>query len=148
MFHDGWLIGLTAGGSKEPNYWMNPQISFTVDSNTELMKNSNRSVILSLLQKYNRQKRVAYGISQADEFIKFAVYKVIGGLVKYRQYFEKSKPVSKADLELVGSSGVYLNQREVTGRFSLSAGVYLVIPSCYDSDVEGEFLIRIFTSIY
>jgi hypothetical protein len=53
--------------------------------------------------------------------------------------------IESTDLERVSSSGSYTNKREVTSRFALSAGAYVIVPSCYDEDVEGEFLIRIFT---
>jgi hypothetical protein len=49
------------------------------------------------------------------------------------------------DLERIDSSGAYTNKREVSARFTLKTGVYVIIPSCYDEDVEGEFLLRIFT---
>lgn len=53
--------------------------------------------------------------------------------------------IASCDLERISSSGAYTNKREVTGRFSLKTGAYVIVPSCYDEDVEGEFLIRIFT---
>jgi len=121
---------------------------FTISEGNLINEDATCPVIVTLMQKYSRQKRAAFNINSAEEYIQFGVYKVIGGLEKYRKYFEKSKPVSNIDLELIGSSGIYLNQREVTGKFSLPAGSYLVIPSCFDSDIEGEFLIRIFTAIY
>ena len=42
-------------------------------------------------------------------------------------------------------SGAYINKREVTGRFRVQPGNYILIPSIYESDREGTFLIRIFT---
>jgi hypothetical protein len=48
-------------------------------------------------------------------------------------------------LERVGTSDAYINRREVTKRFLLPAGDYLIIPSCYDFGHECEFLVRVFT---
>ena len=42
-------------------------------------------------------------------------------------------------------SGAYINKREVTSRFRVKPGQYLLIPSTYDADREGQFLLRIFT---
>lgn len=33
----------------------------------------------------------------------------------------------------------------MTGRFRVKPGYYLLIPSTYEQDREGEFLIRVFT---
>lgn len=49
------------------------------------------------------------------------------------------------DLIRIGSSGPYINNREVTQRFRVEPGHYLIIPSTYDEDVAHEFMLRIFT---
>lgn len=41
--------------------------------------------------------------------------------------------------------GAYINKREVTGRFRVKPGNYVLIPSTYEADREGQFLIRIFS---
>jgi hypothetical protein len=41
--------------------------------------------------------------------------------------------------------GAYINKREVTGRFRVKPGNYILIPSTYEQDKEGQFLVRIFT---
>ena len=38
----------------------------------------------------------------------------------------------------------FVNAREVTGRFKLSPGTYIIVPSTYQPDCEGEFLLRAF----
>ena len=48
-------------------------------------------------------------------------------------------------LERVGASGSYINRREVTKRFRVPPGSYITIPSTFDSDKAGKFLLRIFT---
>jgi len=42
-------------------------------------------------------------------------------------------------------SGAYINKREVTGRFRVKPGNYILIPSTYEQDKEGQFLVRIFS---
>jgi hypothetical protein len=65
----------------------------------------------------------------------------------YFRYLENGEAIDNNLLERLGSSGAYLNKREVTCRFSLTQGAYIIIPSCYDEDKEGEFLVRIFTEM-
>ena len=39
----------------------------------------------------------------------------------------------------------FINTREVTARFKLPAGCYVIVPSTYDPGMEGQFLIRTFS---
>ena len=50
-----------------------------------------------------------------------------------------------SQLERVGASGSYINRREVTKRFRVPPGSYIIIPSTYDSDKPGKFLLRMVT---
>jgi len=42
-------------------------------------------------------------------------------------------------------SKVFINLREVSRRFRLPPGTYVIIPSTFNQDEEGEFMIRVFT---
>ena len=144
-YHDRWIEGLTAGGRKEPKFWKNPQIVFTINKNNLINGNSTCPVIITFMQKYNR---LTSSIDSNDQSVNFTICKVTGGFEKYKKYFEQSNLVSKSDLELIGMSGAYLNQREVIGKFFLSPGTYVVIPSRYEADTEGEFIVRVLTQVY
>ena len=39
----------------------------------------------------------------------------------------------------------FINLREVVGRFKLEPGSYIVIPSTFEPDQEGDFLLRVFS---
>lgn len=45
----------------------------------------------------------------------------------------------------VARSPAFINLREVTCRFKLPPGVYCIVPSTFDPNEEGEFLLRIFS---
>ena len=45
----------------------------------------------------------------------------------------------------VGGSGHNINIQELTKRFKLDPGYYLIIPSTFDEDQDLEFMLRIFT---
>ena len=44
-----------------------------------------------------------------------------------------------------GRSKAFLNTREVTERFRLPPGTYMIVPSTYEPGYEGSFLLRSFT---
>ena len=50
-------------------------------------------------------------------------------------------------LTRVGGSGSYINSREVTKRFKVAPGNYIIIPSTYDEGHDCEFMLRIFTEL-
>ena len=39
----------------------------------------------------------------------------------------------------------FVNLREVTARFKLRPGTYVVVPSTFEPNEEGEFLLRVFS---
>ena len=39
----------------------------------------------------------------------------------------------------------FINSRQLYNKFELGVGTYVIIPSTFDPDVEGEFLLKIFT---
>ena len=44
-----------------------------------------------------------------------------------------------------GRAPFFLNTREISHQFDLNPGVYVVIPSTFQPQCEGQFLLRIFT---
>ena len=47
--------------------------------------------------------------------------------------------------EAIGTSGSYINYREVFGRYILSKGSYIIIPATFLPNTKAEFLLRIFS---
>ena len=43
-----------------------------------------------------------------------------------------------------GTSGPYINYREVFGRFELSAGSYVIVPATFQAGEASNFMIRVY----
>ena len=96
------------------------------------------------MQKYTREKRAENFGQPCEEFIQFRLYKVLNET--YAQYCaENNIKLNESELERTGNSGNYINKREVTCRFRVSPGYYLIIPSLFEYNIEGKFLLRVFT---
>lgn len=46
----------------------------------------------------------------------------------------------------IGSTLPYINRREVWGRFDLSPGTYLIVPTTFYTDQPGQFLMRAYSA--
>jgi hypothetical protein len=104
------------------------------------------TVIVSLLQKYTRQKRTVNKGESAEEFIQFRIYKILNPK-DAENAIKTGQRLYASQLERVAVSGPYINLREVTLRLRVVPGNYLIIPSCYDTDISGEFLLRLYTEV-
>lgn len=107
--------------------------------------NENKAtVIIALMQKDSRLKRIKTKADSAEEFIQFRLYKI-----KDEDQIDDSKTTGlkfySNQLERIGTSGSYINSREVTKRFRIEPGYYLIIPSTYEDDRSCEFMLRILT---
>ena len=69
--------------------------------------------------------------------IGFTIYKEIETGDYSADYFKST--------QALGTSGSYINYREVFGRFSLTKGAYVIIPATFLPNTEAEFLLRIFS---
>ena len=46
----------------------------------------------------------------------------------------------------VGTSGPYINYREVFARFELAPGSYVIVPATFEPNCPGKFMIRVYNS--
>jgi hypothetical protein len=102
------------------------------------------TIIISLMQKYTREKRIENFGQPCEEFIQFRLYRVINE--EYAHYCATNNiKLDESELQRTGNSGNYINKRDVTCRFRVSPGYYLIIPSLFEYNAEGKFLLRVFT---
>uniref|UniRef100_A0A8C5CS56 Calpain-3 n=1 Tax=Gadus morhua TaxID=8049 RepID=A0A8C5CS56_GADMO len=134
-----WVRGCSAGGCRNypDTFWTNPQYRLRLLEEDDDPEDNEVacSFVVSLMQK-NRRKERKMGANLFT--IGFAIYEMHGN----KQHMQK-------DFFLANSSKArcksYINLREVTQRFRLSPGEYVIVPSTYEPHQEGEFLLRVFS---
>ncbi|KAM3930842.1 calpain-8-like [Leptodactylus fuscus] len=134
-----WTTGCTAGGCKgNPNFWTNPQFRITLEDPDEDKARGSAAplctVIVSLMQKERRRKQPEGGKLFS---IGFYIYKTPSNVPLGKDFFDTTKKIASTDF--------YRNHREMSKRFQLPVGNYVIIPTTYNPSEEAEFCIRVFT---
>uniref|UniRef100_A0A3Q2Z8Y4 Calpain-3 n=1 Tax=Hippocampus comes TaxID=109280 RepID=A0A3Q2Z8Y4_HIPCM len=135
-----WVRGCSAGGCRNypETFWTNPQYRLRLLEEDDDPEDSEVgcTFVVALMQK-NRRKERRTGANLFT--IGFAIYEVRKPMHGNKQHMPK-------DFFLVNSSRArcksYINLREVTQRFRLSPGEYVIVPSTYEPHQEGEFILR------
>ncbi|KAL1005968.1 hypothetical protein UPYG_G00066270 [Umbra pygmaea] len=135
VFEGSWIRGSTAGGCRNfiDTFWTNPQFKLTLTDADD--HNDKCSLIIALMQK-NRRALRKEGLDL--ETVGFAIYEApehVDHLSKDFFRYNGSKARSKT----------YINVREISERFSLPPGNYLVVPTTFQPHQEADFLIRVFS---
>nr|XP_023967323.1 calpain-12 [Chrysemys picta bellii] len=147
-FQGRWSTGYTAGGCRSSGlrdgFWMNPQyhVRLLEADEADLQKqrpDPSCTLLVSLMQKDRRQDR-----KRGKDFlpIGFEILKMS------KQYLEL-KNMSQRRALLPSLRAVYwtahVPMRDVSGRYRLPPGDYLIIPSTGYPMEESSFTLRIFT---
>ncbi|NWW08270.1 CAN1 protein, partial [Oreocharis arfaki] len=152
--YDGtWRRGSTAGGCRNypATFWINPQFKIQLeevddDRDEDGGREPGCSFLLALMQKHRRRER---RLGKDMETIGFAVYEVAGVSHPSRQYVGKSGVHLKREFFLANASRArseqFINLREVSTRFRLPPGEYIVVPSTFEPNKEGDFVLRVFS---
>lgn len=134
-----WVKGNSAGGCSNnlETYHRNPQYIMKI-AGQDIGDDKKCTVIVSLMQKSSRLRN-SLGLDLLS--IGFSIYGMskndLAQKPQKREFFEYQNPTAKTEK--------FQNFREVNGRFQLSAGDYLVVPSTFHPNEENDFVIRIFT---
>uniref|UniRef100_A0AAY5K0B1 Calpain-3 n=1 Tax=Esox lucius TaxID=8010 RepID=A0AAY5K0B1_ESOLU len=139
--HEGrWVRGSSAGGCRNfpDTFWTNPQYRLRLyeeDDDPHDPAHVACTFVVALMQKGRRRDRIKGAKLYT---IGFSIYEMIGS----EQHLQK-------DFFLYNASKVkcksYINLREVSERFSLPPGEYVIIPSTFEPHEEGEFILRVFS---
>ncbi|KAM4611413.1 calpain-9 [Polymixia lowei] len=134
-FEGNWIRGSSAGGCRNyiDTFWTNPQFKLMLEDADD--EDDVCSVVIALMQK-NRRKMRKEGLDM--ETIGFAVYEAPDdddhlGKDFFRYHGSKAR------------SKTYINMREVSERFTLPPGKYLLVPTTFQPHHEADFLIRVFS---
>ncbi|XP_071375678.1 calpain-3 isoform X1 [Centroberyx affinis] len=138
-----WVRGCSAGGCRNypDTFWTNPQYRLRLlEEDDDPEDNEVACTFVVALMQKNRRKERKMGANLFT--IGFAIYEVPKEMHGNKQHMQK-------DFFLFNSSKArcksYINLREVTQRFRLSPGEYVIIPSTYEPHQEGEFILRVFS---
>lgn len=140
VFEGEWVRGVTAGGCRNylDTFWRNPQYTVTLTDVDEGDDENKCTIIVALMQK-NRRSQRHQGLECLT--IGFAVYRL-------PDYGHVPKPLDLNFFKYnasVGRSQAFINLREVSARFKFEPGTYVIVPSTFEPDEEGEFLVRVFS---
>uniref|UniRef100_A0A4X2K0Y3 Calpain-1 catalytic subunit n=1 Tax=Vombatus ursinus TaxID=29139 RepID=A0A4X2K0Y3_VOMUR len=140
--YDGtWRRGSTAGGCRNfpATFWVNPQFKIKleeVDDDRGGQSDAGCSFLLALMQKHRRRER---RFGRDMETIGFAVYELVGQTAVHlkRDFFLSHSSLARSEQ--------FINLREVSSRLCLPPGEYIVVPSTFEPNKEGDFVLRFFS---
>ncbi|KAM4828473.1 LOW QUALITY PROTEIN: calpain-9 [Thomomys bottae] len=134
--HQGsWVRGSTAGGCRNflDTFWTNPQIRLSLRERDEDQEGC--SVLVALMQKGRRRLRRLGGSLLT---IGYAIYQCPGQAGHLsRDFFGSHASLAR--------SKTFTNLREVSQRFQLPPGDYVLVPSTFEPHQEADFCLRIFS---
>uniref|UniRef100_A0A1A7WW24 calpain-2 n=1 Tax=Iconisemion striatum TaxID=60296 RepID=A0A1A7WW24_9TELE len=143
-FDGTWRRGSTAGGCRNNPYtfWTNPQFVIKLEEEDDDPDDGEVgcSFVVGLIQKNRRCLR-----KQGEDMhtIGFAIYEVPQQFHGQREvHLDKNFFLSHAQK---ARSETFINLREVSTRFKLPPGEYLIVPSTFEPHLNGDFCIRVFS---
>ncbi|KAJ8366097.1 hypothetical protein SKAU_G00149280 [Synaphobranchus kaupii] len=143
-FDGSWRRGSTAGGCRNfPNtFWTNPQFVIRLDEEDDDPNDDEAgcSFLVGLIQKNRRKMRK---IGEDMHTVGFAIYEVPDEFAGQRNihlnrnFFMRHASSARSE--------TFVNLREVCSRFSLPPGEYLIMPSTFEPQKNGDFCVRVFS---
>ncbi|XP_042211063.1 LOW QUALITY PROTEIN: calpain-A-like [Homarus americanus] len=131
-----WVKGVSAGGSRNDfeKFATNPQYLLTV-TEPDTKDDNVCSVLVGVMQEHRRSHR-HLGVKMQQI-----------GVVLYRtEDPEHRLPATHFFYNYEeGTSGVYINFREVLCRVELNPGHYVIIPATFLPDSPGHFMVRVYS---
>uniref|UniRef100_A0A8C8JUU7 Calpain catalytic domain-containing protein n=1 Tax=Oncorhynchus tshawytscha TaxID=74940 RepID=A0A8C8JUU7_ONCTS len=142
--YDGsWRKGSTAGGCRNHAYtfWMNPQFVIRLDEEDDDPDDNEVgcSFVVGLIQKNRRRLRK---VGEDMHTIGFAIYEVRKFHGQREVHLDKNYFLTHAQK---ARSETFVNLREVSTRFKMPPGEYLIVPSTFEPHLNGDFCIRVFS---
>uniref|UniRef100_A0A8C2HBU6 Calpain 2, (m/II) large subunit a n=1 Tax=Cyprinus carpio TaxID=7962 RepID=A0A8C2HBU6_CYPCA len=135
-FDGTWRRGSTAGGCRNHPYtfWMNPQFKIKLEEEDDDPDDDEVgcSVVIGLIQKNRRKLRKS---GEDMHTIGYAIYEFHG---QKDVHLDKNYFLTHAQK---ARSETFINLREVSTRFKLPPGEYLIVPSTFEPHKNGDFCV-------
>jgi len=137
-FEGSWSPGGSAGGCRNflDTFADNPQYLISLEDPDEGDEDEKCTVIINLMQRGRRAMRDE-GLDLLT--IGFCIYNIRG------------EPSGRCDTDFFrynascARSKAFINLRELSARFRLPPGNYVIVPSTFKPDEPGDFLLRVFS---
>lgn len=142
--HQGsWQKAVSAGGCRNfpDTFYLNPQYKVKLEDPDSDDEEDNCTLVIGVIQKHRRKIKK---LGAQNLTIGFSIYKLGEDSDQYIDSGRMSKDFFLYNKSTARSEN-FINSREVTGRFSLPPGNYVILPSTFKSQEEGDFLVRMFT---
>ncbi|XP_005105403.1 calpain-A [Aplysia californica] len=143
MIHGEWSLGQSAGGSRNNlvKFATNDQYLLTLtepddfNQETDDAESEGKStIVISLMQEHRRSRR---NVKVKSYQIGFFIYKTEDTNNKLSlRHFRYNPDVARTNC--------FVNFREVSGRFELDPGHYVIIPSTFLEDCPAHYMLRVF----
>jgi len=138
-----WQNYVSAGGCRNfpDTFHTNPQYIVKLEDPDDDEDVDNCTIVLGLIQKGRRKKKMAGG---GNLTIGFSIYELGDDQDEYKENGRMNKEFFLTHKSYARSAN-FLNSREITGRFSFPPGSYVIIPSTFKANEEGDFVFRMFS---
>ncbi|GAA6088784.1 calpain-1 catalytic subunit [Tachysurus ichikawai] len=137
LYQGEWRRGSTAGGCRNyaATFWLNPQFKIKL-VHPDMSGQNDCTFLVALMQKDRRKQRKE---GKDMETIGFAIYEFVGqtGVHLKQDYFLTHGSTARSEL--------FINLREVSSRFRLPPGEYIIVPSTFEPQKEADFVLRVFS---
>ncbi|XP_026854700.2 calpain-3b isoform X2 [Electrophorus electricus] len=139
-----WVRGCSAGGCRNypDTFWTNPQYRLRLtEEDDEEPEHGEKgcTVVVALMQKGRRREKCTGAVLHT---IGFAIYEVPKEMHGNTQHLPKDFFLYTASKARCRS---YINMREVTERFCLSPGEYVIVLSTFEPHKESDYILRVFS---
>uniref|UniRef100_A0A3Q2NV12 Calpain-2 catalytic subunit n=1 Tax=Fundulus heteroclitus TaxID=8078 RepID=A0A3Q2NV12_FUNHE len=140
-FEETWRSGVSAGGCRNfpDTFWTNPQFVIKLeeaDDDDDDEDEEGCTLIVGLMQKNKRRRRK---MGEDMETIGFAIYDYSGQRQVHlkKNFFLRNRSAARSD--------TFINLRELSNRIRLPPGEYLLVPSTFEPNKNGDFYVRVFS---
>ncbi|ELU07534.1 hypothetical protein CAPTEDRAFT_167979 [Capitella teleta] len=138
LMEGSWRKRVNAGGCRNfpKTFWTNPQYRVSIPEEDDDDDEGLGGIIVALMQKDRRKMKK---IGQDNNTIGYAIYGLEDpecGPLDY-SYFQTHASDAR--------SPSYINMREISDHHKLPPGHYVIVPTTFDPDTEGDFILRVFS---